>query len=115
MPAECRSPTKAATIAVLAHGPLTAGAGQQQPRRGPPTRRRPRRRTGATPRRLKQPWRSGDRSALPPAVWTAAPRLLVFCLQPAVNVLTMEVTGPAAALKCCIVVADEQCWPRRST
>ena len=28
MPAECRSPTKAATIAVLAHGPLTAGAGQ---------------------------------------------------------------------------------------
>ena len=29
MPAECRSPTNAATIAVLAHGPLTAGAGQK--------------------------------------------------------------------------------------
>jgi hypothetical protein len=32
MPAECRSPTKAPTIAVLAHGPLTAAAGQKRTR-----------------------------------------------------------------------------------
>ena len=52
-----------------------------------------------------------------PAVWTTAPRRLLFCLQPAGNLANDGADrGPSAsaALECCIAGADGQRWPRRS-
>jgi hypothetical protein len=58
--------------------------------------------------------RHRDSSAPAPAVWSTAPTLPLFCLRPARIWLTLELTGPSPATKCCIALADGQSLPCRS-
>jgi hypothetical protein len=64
--------------------------------------------------RLKRSRRCGGRFAPAPAVWTTAPGLLLFCLQPAGNLANDGADRPVGGAEVCIAGADGQRWPRRS-